>query len=108
MTAAETIAVLSKMGVSVACLSTGRIRLTVPVGDVPSEAVALARDHKAELIDLLTQSCRAHNKPENYLDSPALNRPGWFRTTCRVCGQFIGYRPINHTSNNRFEMGDSV
>jgi hypothetical protein len=95
MTAAEAIDALSKMGVSVVCPSPGRIRLTVPVGDVPSEAVALARDHKAELIDLLTQSCQPHNKPENYIDAPAPNRPGWIRTTCRVCGRFIGYRRGN-------------
>ena len=95
MTAAETIDALSKMGVSVVCPSPGRIRLTVPVGDVPSEAVALARDHKPELIDLLTQSCQPHNKPENYIDAPAPNRPGWIRTTRRVCGRFIGYRRGN-------------
>ena len=95
MTAAEAIDALSKMGVSVACPSPCRIRLTVPVGDVPSEAVALARDHKTELIDLLTQNCRPHNKPENYIDAPAPNRHGWIRTTCRVCGRFIGYRRGN-------------
>lgn len=92
MTAAEAIDALSKMGVSVDCPSPGRIRLTVPVGDVPTEAVALARDYKPELIDLLTQSCQPHNKPENYIDAPAPNRPGWIRTTCRVCGRFIGNR----------------
>ncbi len=93
MTAAETIAELTNMGVSVVCPSPGRIRLTVPVGDVPPEAVLLARDHKPELIALLTQSCQPHNNPENYIDVPAPNRPGWFRTTCRVCSRFIGYRP---------------
>lgn len=93
MTAAETIAELTNMGVSVVCPSPGRIRLTVQVGDVPPEAVVLARDHKPELIDLLSQSCQPHNNPENYIDVPAPNRPGWIRTTCRVCGRFIGYRP---------------
>ncbi len=53
MTAAEAIDALSKMGVSVVCPSPGRIRLTVPLGDVPSEAVALAREYKTELIDRL-------------------------------------------------------
>lgn len=93
MTAAETIDALAKMGVSVVCPSPGRIRLTVSIGNVPPEAVALAQDHKPELINLLTQSCQPHNNPENYIDVPAPNRPGWIRTTCRVCGRFIGYRP---------------
>ena len=98
MTAAETIAELTNMGVSVVCPSLGRIRLTVQVGDVPPEAVVLARDHKPELIDLLSQSCQPHNNPENYIDVPAPNRPGWIRTTCRVCSRFIGYRPTNLNS----------
>ncbi len=95
MTAADVFVELSSMGVSVVCPSPGRIRLTVPVGDVPPEAVALARDHKPELIALLTQSCKPHNKAENYIDVPAPNRPGWIQTTCRVCGRFIGYRPTS-------------
>ncbi|MBX3421541.1 MAG: hypothetical protein KF752_08295 [Pirellulaceae bacterium] len=93
MTAAETIAELSKMGISVDCPTPGRIRLTAKVGDVPADAVALARDRKPELIDLLSQSCQPHTKPENYIEGRAPNRPGWIRTTCRVCGRFIGYRP---------------
>ena len=56
MTAAETIDALAKMGVSVVCPSPGRIRLTVSIGNVPPEAVALAQDHKPELINMLTQS----------------------------------------------------
>ena len=93
MTAAEAIDALSKMGVSVVCLSPGRIRLSVRVGDVPSEAVALARDYKPELINLLSQGCQPHNNPANFLDAPDPNRKGWIRTTCRECGRFIGYWP---------------
>ena len=58
----------------------------------PAEAVALARDHKPELIEHLRPNCRPHNNPTNYIDKSAPNRPGWIRTTCRVCGRFIGYR----------------
>ncbi len=95
MTAADVVAELSMMGVSVVCPLPGRIRLTVEVGDVPTEAVALARDHKPALIDYLRPDCRPHNNPANYIDTPAPNRPGWIRTTCRVCGRFIGYRPLD-------------
>jgi hypothetical protein len=84
------------MGVSIACPSPGRIRLTVQVGDMPPEAVALARDYKPELVKLLTQDCRPHNRPEKYIDAPDPNRPSWIRTTCRVCGRFIGYRPTSY------------
>jgi hypothetical protein len=93
MTAAEVIAELSMMGVSVICPSPGRIRLAAKVGDVPREAVTIARAHKPSLIDYLTPDCRPHNNPANYIDSPARNRLGWVRTTCRVCGRFVGYRP---------------
>ncbi len=95
MTAAETITELSKMGVSVVSTAPGRIRLTVQAGNVPSEAVALARDHKPELIELLTKNCRPHNKPQNYIDAPDPSRPGWIRSTCSICGCLVGYRPVN-------------
>ena len=83
------------MGVSVGRSSTGKLRLRAKVGEVPPEAVSLAQAHKAELAELLSQSCSPHNKPENYLYSPAPNRPGWLKGTCRVCGRFIGYIPAS-------------
>jgi len=87
------IAELSKMAVSVDCPSPGRIRLIARVGNVPPEAIALARNHKPDLIDYLRPDCRPHHNPSNYIDTPATNRPSWIRTSCRVCGRFIGYRP---------------
>lgn len=92
MTVAAVVAKLSAMGVVVACPTPDRIRLTVEVGDVPAEAVALARDHKPVLLERFRNSCRPHNNPNNYIDTPATNRPGWIRSTCRVCGRFVGYR----------------
>lgn len=99
MTAAEMITELSKMGVSVDCPAPGRIRLTAQVGDVPPDAVALARDNKPALIGYLCSvvheapNCRSHIDTTNYVDTPTPDRLGWVRTTCRVCGRFIGYRP---------------
>lgn len=92
MTAAAVVAELSAMGVAVFCPSPDRIRLTVETGEVPPEAVALARDHKPALLAHLHPNCKPHNNPDNYIDTPATNRLGWIRSTCRVCGRFIGYR----------------
>jgi hypothetical protein len=92
MNAAAIVAELSAMGVSVVIAPPDRIRLTVQAGDLPAEAVALARDRKPALIEHLRPNCRPHNNPANYIDKAAPNRPGWIRTTCRVCGRFIGYR----------------
>jgi hypothetical protein len=37
--------------------------------------------------------CPSHIDRRDWLDTPATNRPGWTRTTCKHCGAFIGYRP---------------
>lgn len=92
MNAASIVAELSAMGVSVVGVPPDRIRLTVHAGDVPAEAVALARDHKPALIEYLRSNCQPHNTPANYMDKPVPNRPGWIRSTCRVCGRFVGFR----------------
>lgn len=92
MTAAAVVAELSSMGVSVVCSAPGKIRLTVDAGEVPAEAVAIARDHKPALLEHLRPNCRPHNNPANYIDVPAPGRPGWIRSTCLVCGRFVGYR----------------
>ncbi len=74
MTAAV-VAELSAMGVTVACSGPGKIRLTVEAGEVPAEAVAIARNHKPELVAYLRPNCSPHNDAGNYIGQPATNRP---------------------------------
>ena len=38
-----------------------------------------------------------HLAGPNWQDDVAPDRPGWVRTTCRACGQLIGYRPTKLT-----------
>jgi hypothetical protein len=92
MTAADVVAELSSMGVAVVCTGTNKLRLTVDVGEVPTEAVVIARSHKLELVEYLQAKCIPHNNPGNYIEEPAASRPGWVRVTCRRCGRFLGYR----------------
>lgn len=37
--------------------------------------------------------CPTHPAFENWTDTPHPTRPGWLRTTCDVCGVWIGDRP---------------
>jgi hypothetical protein len=92
VTAAAVVAELSAMGVAVVRSDSGKIRLTVEVGGVPAEAVAMAREHKPALLDHLRPNCNPHNNPDNHIDTPDDRRPGWIRSKCRVCGRFVGYR----------------
>lgn len=91
MTPSVIVAELSTLGVSVHSTGPDRLMLTSVSGNVPSQAVELARDHKAVLLDCLALQCVRHNNMANYIDVPASG--GRIRTTCRVCGRFIGYRP---------------
>ena len=83
---------LSSLGVAVAVVPPGRLHLTTANGHVPDKAVRLARDYKPELVEHL-RPCRPHNNPANYIDAEV--QPGVIRTTCRVCGRFIGYRYLD-------------
>jgi hypothetical protein len=37
--------------------------------------------------------CLTHPAFENWTETPHPTRPGWLRTTCDVCGTWIGDRP---------------
>lgn len=104
MTITAVISELSRLGVSVSCAAPGALKLSCDQGDVPPEAIELAKQHKADLIAMVSaKSCLPHNDPAFFVDQPAPGRPGWIRTTCRQCGKFIGYQPC---SRNQAQPSD--
>ena len=97
MTAETLLADLSARGVIVT-VARDTIQLDAPSGVLTDDDVVVLRDHKSSVLESLRSRCQPHNKPENSVDAAAPNRPGWIRTTCRVCGRFIGYRPKSHNN----------
>ena len=82
---------LSARGV-VVTITGNAIELDAPAGALIDADVAALRELKQQVLDHIAGQCRPHNNPDNYVDAPAPGRPGWTRTSCRVCGRFIGYR----------------
>lgn len=68
------------------------IELDAPAGVLTDADVTALRQLKQQVIDHIAGQCRPHTNPDNYVDTPAPGRPGWTRSSCRVCGRFIGYR----------------
>jgi hypothetical protein len=91
MTPLALITDLSARGVIVT-VAGNAIRLDAPVGVLTDADVAALRELKQQVLEHIAGQCRPHNNPANYVDTPAPGRPGWTRTSCRVCGRFVGYR----------------
>jgi hypothetical protein len=83
--------------------------LTAPETHAATEAGSEAdRAGVAELdaikaAGVATERCRWHLPPFDALEEPDRLRPGYIRSTCRLCGTFLGYRsrPAEVSSGSR-------
>ncbi|MFN7878070.1 MAG: hypothetical protein ACK5PB_22315 [Pirellula sp.] len=41
--------------------------------------------------------CGIHSPPFDVVEEPEPRRPDWIRSTCRLCGRFLGYRPMQNS-----------
>lgn len=41
--------------------------------------------------------CGIHSPPFDAVEEPEPRRPDWIRSTCRLCGRFLGYRPMQNS-----------
>lgn len=95
---------LERDGVVASCPSIGLLKLQSNRDSIPNKAVELARKHKSILIQHFTaNACLPHNNPENYVDERVRQR---IRTTCRVCGKFVGYRPEDSADTGQLDQID--
>lgn len=95
MTASQLLSECAARGIRLALAGSGRLSIDAPRDALTPELLEELRDAKPELLQILQapRRCSSHIDHRHWLDTPATGRPGWIRTTCRLCGAFIGYRP---------------
>lgn len=65
--------------------------------------------NQARIVDLLANAgvgsavtnCRMHLLPFDAVESADLSRVGWIRSSCRLCGRFLGFRPVANSKTSR-------
>jgi hypothetical protein len=90
----------------------GKLRISAPKSVLTPVVVARLKQHKLALLEVLKnrsvaarRRCLVHADPASWLNEAAPNRPGWIRTTCKCCGGFVGYRPVEQSKlTNRVEL----
>jgi hypothetical protein len=84
---------LHDMGVQVVRPGVGRIKLVADSGDVPQQAVDIARPHKAELLRYLcSQRCECGELMTPF----GLAVQGWRNFDCPKCGSV---KPVREVAN---------
>ena len=74
--------------------------IDAPDGVLTPELIERLMLHKLDILDRLRRTMPCHNMhfmPVNWRDESP--RAGRIRTVCRVCGKFIGYRPVGPSAN---------
>ena len=57
-----------------------------------SVKVAISNLKAVRLGGVSVQGCMEHLLPFDAIETTDIQRPGWVRSTCRLCGRFLGYR----------------
>ena len=68
------------------------IAFEAPDGAMTQGDLDTMRGLKPEIQLVLERNCKPHNDQRNYLDIRQDN--GWIKTTCIVCGRWVGRRPL--------------
>ncbi len=97
MTIDELLRTLSERHVEL-YVDAGRLRFRAPTGTLTDELRSKIASRRLELIAKLAPATKRVDRfcmrcdRRDWIDAPA--RDGRIRTTCRVCGRFIGYRKV--------------
>jgi hypothetical protein len=57
-----------------------------------SAKVAMSNLKAVRLGGVSVRGCKEHLLPFDAIEITDIQRPGWVRSTCRLCGRFLGYR----------------
>jgi len=101
MTVDALLADLSGRGI-VLFVEADRLRFRAPAGALTPELSAVISENRGAIIERLRASTPLAASPlrqrcqicdrKNWVDDPP--HDGRIRTTCRLCGSFIGFRPV--------------
>ena len=98
MTAIKLLSILDRRGIRLE-VHGDRLRFW-PRSAVTPELANKLRQFKAEIMAVVEerQRCQSlHHVPDSWRDEAPFN--GRIKTVCRLCGQFIGYRPLKPSRN---------
>lgn len=62
-------------------------------GSPPVTKTSIAERFDLQGAGVAVKRCEAHMPPFDAIENNDARRRGWVRSTCRLCGKFLGYRP---------------